>query len=69
VSITLDEDLHARLRRAAGPRGVRRFVEQTLRERLSPRGQALYREYLAASRDPDRLEVLEDWDALETEAW
>jgi hypothetical protein len=69
VSVSLDEDLYGKLRKAAGPRGVRRFVEQTLHERLSPRQQALYREYLAASRDPDRLEVLKDWDALETEGW
>ena len=69
LSVTLDEDLYGRLRKAAGSRGVRQFVEQTLRERLSPRRQALYREYLAASSDPDRLEVLKDWDAIETEGW
>lgn len=69
VSITLDEDLYGKLRKAAGPRGMRQFVEQTLRERLRPRQRTLYREYLAASRDPDRLEVLKDWDALETEGW
>lgn len=69
MSVTLDEDLYGKLRKAAGPRGVRRFVEQTLRERLRPPRQALSREYLAASRDPDRLEVLKDWDALETEGW
>ncbi|MEK7403840.1 MAG: hypothetical protein AAB225_01910 [Acidobacteriota bacterium] len=48
---------------------MRRFVEQTLRERLGPRERALDREYLAASRDPDRLEVLKDWNAIETEGW
>jgi hypothetical protein len=68
VSISLDEKLYGRLREAAGTRGVHRFVEQTLRDRLSPPRQALYREYLAASRDPDRLEALKDWDASASES-
>jgi hypothetical protein len=43
-------------------------IAEALREKL--RGnRCLYREYKMASQDADRLEVLADWDAIETEGF
>jgi hypothetical protein len=51
VSVTLDEDSIARARRSAGPRGLSRYVDEALAEKLE--------------RDERRAAILEYLDELE----
>jgi len=67
MSVTIDRDLHHLLKRTAGPRGMSRLISEALRERLLSSRNNLYREYLAASKDRQRVEALKDWDALDTD--
>jgi hypothetical protein len=69
MSITIDEQLYGTLKRAAGPRGMSRFITHALQEKLRPKRQSLYREYVAAQKDKERQEVLRDWASLDTYDW
>ena len=69
MSITIDEQLYRVLKKTAGPRGMSQFIALALKEKLSSRQDALYQEYVAASKDEDRQQVLEDWDRIAAEDW
>ena len=69
MSITIDEKLYSRLKRTAGQRGMSRFIAEAVREKLRSSEDELYKEYLAAQRDNERRQVLDDWNTLETEGW
>ena len=69
MSITIEEPLYRALKKTAGQRGMSRFIAEAVREKLQNSRQNLYQEYQMASQDPDRQEVLADWDGLETESW
>lgn len=69
MSITIDEQLYATLKKVAGPRGMSRFIAEALRERLHSSQDQLYEEYLEAKDDWDREGILADWDGIATEAW
>ena len=69
MSITIDEKLYRRLKRTAGQRGMSRFIAEAVREKLHSSEDELYKEYLAAQRDDERRQVLDDWDRLATEGW
>ncbi len=69
MSITIDEKLYRRLKRTAGQRGMSRFIAEAVREKLRSSEDELYKEYVAAQRDEERGQVLDDWDALEIEGW
>jgi hypothetical protein len=67
MSITVDREIYRLLKQVAGPRGMSRFISEALRDRLSSKKKALYKEYLAASKDRRREKVLRDWDAFGTD--
>jgi predicted CopG family antitoxin len=69
MSITIDEQLYTLLKKTAGPRGMSRYIAQTLQEKLQSTEQSLYQEYLSAKEDEERQEVLSDWDAVDAEGW
>jgi hypothetical protein len=69
MSVTIEEQLYHLLKKTAGPRGMSKFIAQALKDRLDSSQHTLYQEYLAASTDPDRQEVLRDWDGIDTESW
>jgi hypothetical protein len=69
MSITVDEDLYRDLKRTAGPRGMSKFIADSVRRRLRSAQTSLYEEYLDASKDKDRQQVIEDWETTETEGW
>ena len=46
-----------------------RFIAEAVREKLRSGEDELYNEYLAAQRDEERRQALDDWDTLETEGW
>jgi hypothetical protein len=65
----MDEELYRRLKMAAGSRGMSRFIAEAVRERLRDRESRLREEYQTAEHDPDRQEIVKDWDAIGTEGW
>ena len=69
MSVTIEERLYRLLKKAAGPRGMSRYIGRALEEKLLPTREALYQEYFEASQDADRQKAVSDWEATETEGW
>ena len=65
----MDEELYRSLKRAAGNRGMSRFIAEAVRERLRDTEKRLRDEYSEAENDLDRQEIVKDWDAVDTEGW
>jgi metal-responsive CopG/Arc/MetJ family transcriptional regulator len=69
MSVNIDDDLYRRLKRAAGNRGMSRYIAEAVRERLRGSESQLHEEYQAAAVDPERQRIAQDWGAIETEGW
>jgi metal-responsive CopG/Arc/MetJ family transcriptional regulator len=69
MSVSIDEGLYRRLKIAAGNRGMSRFIAEAVREKLRDSESRLIEEYRTAQNDPDRQQIVEDWDAIEAEGW
>lgn len=69
LNITIDEDLHERLRRELPPKGISRFINEAIRARLRPSREALDEGYQAAAREPWRRSDARDWSVTEVEDW
>jgi metal-responsive CopG/Arc/MetJ family transcriptional regulator len=69
MSVSMDEELYRSLKRAAGNRGMSRFIAEAVRERLRDTEKRLRDEYSEAENDLDRQEIVKDWDAVDTEGW
>ena len=69
LNITIDEDLHERLKRAVPAKGMSRFINDAVRERLRPSDDELDRAYSAASRETWRQAEASAWAATEAEDW
>jgi hypothetical protein len=46
-----------------------RFIAEAVREKLRDSESRLIEEYRTAQNDPDRQQIVEDWDAIEAEGW
>ena len=51
LNITIDEDVHERLKRELPAKGISRFINEAVRARLRPSREALDDAYKAASRE------------------
>ena len=69
LNITIDEDIHERLKEELPAKGISRFINEAVRARLRPGRDDLDRAYQAASRERWRRAEVEDWRATETEDW
>ena len=69
LNITIDEDVHERLKRELPPKGISRFINAAIRARLQPSREQLDAAYRAASREPWRRTEALDWSATEVEDW
>ena len=69
LNITIDEDVHERLKRAVPAKGMSRFINDAVRERLRPSDDELDRAYRAASRETWRQTEASAWAATEAEDW
>jgi hypothetical protein len=69
LNITIDEDLHDRLKRELPAKGISRFINEAVRARLRPSREALDDAYKAASRESWRRLDAREWRATETEGW
>lgn len=72
TTITLDDQLHARLKQLTGPRGMSRFINETLAEKIQrvehEKIEALMKAGYLATKS-DRAELNADWGAVDIEEW
>ena len=69
LNITIDETIYRRLKREVPAKGISSFIEDAVRTHLRPGPTALAAAYRAASREPWRRGLAEDWGPVETEEW
>jgi hypothetical protein len=72
TTLYLDDDLNERLRRLVPPRGLNRFINDAVAEKIraleEQRIVAEMREGYVATR-ADRDELASDWESVELEGW
>ena len=69
VNITMDEDLHRRLKKEVPAKRISAFISAAVRARLHPDRKTLDAAYQAASKEAWRGQVTTDWQCTETEGW
>ena len=69
LNITIDEDVHERLRRELPAKGMSRFINDAIRARFRPSREALDNAYRTAARERWRRAEARDWGVTETEDW
>ena len=69
LNITIDEDVHERLKQELPPKGISRFINDAIRARLGPSREALDRAYRAAAHEPWRRAEARDWSVTDIEDW
>jgi hypothetical protein len=69
LNITIDEDVHERLKRELPAKGISRFINEAIRARLRPSRTQLDEAYRTAAREPWRRADAREWRATEVEDW
>ena len=69
LNITIDQDVHERLKRELPAKGISRFINEAIRARLRPSRKVLDDGYKAAAREPWRKGEAREWGAIEVEGW
>ncbi len=69
LNITIDEDVHERLKRELPAKGISRFINEAVRARLRPSREALDDAYKAAARERWRRSEAREWNATDVEGW
>ena len=69
LNITIDEDVHERLKQELPPKGISRFINDAIRARLRPSTEALDHAYQAAARERWRKAEARDWRVTDVEDW
>ena len=69
VTFSIPEELNALLHVTVKRRELSRFVAEAILYAIEHKQNALKSAYDAANKDPDREEVLNDWDSIENEGW
>ena len=69
LNITIDRDVHTRLKRELPAKGISRFINDAIRARLRPAGKALDEAYKAAAQERWRHADAQDWEVTEVENW
>jgi hypothetical protein len=69
LNITIDEDVHDRLKRELPAKGISRFINEAIRARFRPSRGALAEAYKAAARESWRKAESRDWRITEVEDW
>jgi metal-responsive CopG/Arc/MetJ family transcriptional regulator len=69
VTFSIPAELNNMLHSMVERRGLSRFVAQALEQALSEKKNALKQAYAQASKDPDRLKTIKEWEALDAEGW
>jgi post-segregation antitoxin (ccd killing protein) len=69
LNITIDEDVHERLKRDLPAKGISRFINAAIRARLRPSREALDEAYRATARERWRRSEARAWSASDVEDW
>jgi hypothetical protein len=69
LNITIDEDVHERLKRELPAKGISRFINDAIRARFRPSRAALDQAYRTAAREPWRKAEAREWGVTEIEDW
>ncbi|MDO8681353.1 MAG: hypothetical protein Q7R30_22780 [Acidobacteriota bacterium] len=69
LNITIDEDVHQRLKRELPAKGISRFINDAVRARLRPSREVLDEAYKAAARERWRQFEAREWESTDTEGW
>lgn len=69
LNITMDDDVHKRLKGELPPKGISRFINEAVRARLRPGRDELDRAYQAAAKERWRVSEAAAWAAVDTEDW
>ena len=69
LNITMDDDLHRRLKKEVPAKRISTFISAAVRARLHPDRRTLDAAYRAASKEAWRGQVTTDWQSTETEGW
>lgn len=69
LNITIDEDVHRRLKRELPAKGISRFINGAIRARLRPSPTELDRAYKAAARERSRRAEARTWEVTDVEGW
>jgi len=69
LNITIDADVHERLKRELPAKGISRFINEAVRARLRPSREVLDDAYKAASREQWRRSEAREWSVTDTEGW
>jgi Arc/MetJ family transcription regulator len=69
LNITIDEDVHQRLKRELPAKGISRFINEAIRARLRPSREELNRAYRAAARERWRTSEARSWSVTDVEDW
>lgn len=69
LNITIDEDVHERLKRELPSKGISRFINDAIRARLRPSRDTLNEAYKAAARERWRKAEVRDWSVTDVEDW
>lgn len=69
LNITLEEGLYRHLKARAPSKKMSAFIAEALQLRFGPGQRDLELAYQAASQEPWRRRLADEWGATETEAW
>lgn len=69
LNITVPDDVYHLLLTFKGKGQISSFLSDIARRDLSVEEEQLAREYREAAKDPDRIEMIADWDAISAEGW
>jgi hypothetical protein len=69
LNITIDNDIHERLKRELPAKGISRFINEAVRARLRPSREALDDAYKAAAKQRWRQSEAREWHATDVEGW
>lgn len=69
LNITIDEDIHERLKNELPPKGISRFINEAVRARLRPDRNELDRAYQTAAKERWRQTDADEWSVVDTEDW
>ncbi len=69
VTFSIPEEVNSLLHTHVRKRELSKFVTSAIKKALEEEQSKLKAAYMAADKDPDRREVIEDWSSLESEDW
>ena len=69
VTFSLPVEVNALLHTRVERRMLSQFVSTAIKNALNEERENLRAAYAQANNDPDRNEVLADWDAIDNEGW